>query len=138
MATQRGASRAACVLVGHEHERLSEGVRARLLASFECAFIVGDAASLAAGAAKLQPQLVVLDLSLAGRRLGPLLAELRQLAPQSRVLVLSDYEDPRIDALILSDGADGVVHKSELAHDLSPAVDAVLAGRRFGAPGPLS
>lgn len=133
-----GVGRSGCVLVGHEHQRLSEGVRAWLLGSFEFAFIVGDATSLAAGAAKLQPQLVVLDVALPGRRLGPLLVELRKLAPRSRALVLSDYEDPRIDALILSAGADGVVHTTELARDLSPAVDAVLAGRRFGAPRPLA
>lgn len=136
MVLRHNPCRAGCVLVGHEHQRLSEGVRAWLLASFESAFIVGDAVSLTEGAAKLQPQLVVLDLALAERRLGPLLGELRQAAPHARVLVLSDYDDARIDALILAEGADGVVHKTELARDLSPAVEAVLAGRRFGDPRP--
>ena len=31
----------------------------------------------------------------------------------------------------LAAGADGVVRKTSLAADLSPAIDAVLAGRRF-------
>ncbi len=123
-----------CALVGHVHQRLTEGLRSWLLDRFDGVFMVADAASLTAGARKLQPRLVVLDLSLAAGRLGPLLSELRQLAPHSRVLVLSDHDDTRVDSLILSDGADGVVHKTSLASDLSPAVDAVLAGRRFGAP----
>jgi DNA-binding NarL/FixJ family response regulator len=123
-----------CALVGHEHQRLTEGLRRWLLDRFDSVFMVADAASLTAGASKLQPRLVVLDLSLAAGRLAPLLSELRQLAPHSRVLVLSDHDDTRVDWLILSDGADGVVHKTALASDLSPAVDAVLAGRRFGAP----
>ena len=129
-------TRMGCALVGHEHQRLTEGLRGWLLASFDGVFMVADAASLTEGARKLQPELLVLDLSLAAGRLGALLHELRQAAPRSRVLVLSDYEDARVDALILADGADGVVHKTELAQDLSAAVDAVLAGRRFGIPKP--
>ena len=126
-----------CALVGHEDQRLTEGLRRWLLASFDGVFMVADAASLSEGARRLQPELLVVDLSLGAGRLGVLLGELRQRAPRSRVLVLSDYDDPRVDALILSDGADGVVHKTALASDLDPAVDAVLAGHRFGVPGPL-
>jgi DNA-binding NarL/FixJ family response regulator len=63
-----------------------------------------------------------------------LLAELRSQAPRSRTLLLSDYDDARADASILSAGADGVVHKASLAADLYSAVDAVLAGRRFISP----
>jgi DNA-binding NarL/FixJ family response regulator len=98
--------------------------------------MVADADSLTEGARRLQPELLVVDLSLAGGRLGALLGELRQGAPRGRVLVLSDHDDPRLDALILSDGADGAVRKTALASDLAPAVDAVLAGRRFGGPEP--
>ena len=121
-----------CVLVGHAHQRLSEGLRTWLRASFDGAFMVADTASLTEGTDKLQPELVVLDLGLAEGRLEPLLAELHQRSPHSRVLVLSDYDDPRLDALILSNGADGVVHKTALAHELSAAVAAVMSGQRFG------
>lgn len=124
-----------CVLVGHAHQRLSEGLRDWLHANFEGAFMVADAASLTEGTRKLQPQLVVVDLALAEGRLAALVGELRQLAPHSRVLVLSDHDDPRVDALILSHGADGVVRKTSLAWDLSAAVDALLAGRRYSSAG---
>jgi DNA-binding NarL/FixJ family response regulator len=121
-----------CVLIGHQHQRLSEGLRTGLLAWFEAILMAADAASLKEGAGKLQPQLLVIDLGLAAGRLEPLMADLRLLAPGSRRLVLSDYDDPMLDALVLSQGADGVVHKTALATDLSLAVAAVMAGRRFG------
>jgi DNA-binding NarL/FixJ family response regulator len=127
-------TRMGCVLVGHTHQRLSDGLRGWLLASFEGVFMVADSASLTEGARKLQPELIVVDLALAAGRLGVLLAELRRQAPHSRSLVLSDYDDARVDASILSTGADGVVHKASLAADLQTAVDAVLQGRRFGPP----
>jgi DNA-binding NarL/FixJ family response regulator len=122
------------VLVGHPHQRLSEGLRGWLLASFEGVYMVGDRASLIEGAHRLQPLLVVVDLALAEGHLAALLAELHAQAPTSRTLLLSDYDDAHIDAAALAAGAAGVVHKSSLAADLSPAVEAVLAGRSFTSP----
>jgi two-component system response regulator NreC len=123
-----------CVVVAHGHQRLSEGLRGWLQAMFAGVFVVADRSSLIEGAHKLQPALLVIDLALAGGELPKLLAELRGQSPGSRTLLLSDHDDARADASILSAGADGVVHTATLAADLSTAVDAVLAGRRFISP----
>ena len=121
------------VLVGHPHQRLSEGLRGGLQASFDGVFMVADRSSLIDGAQRLQPALLVVDLSLAEGDVAALLAELRNQAPHSPTLLLSDYDDARIDAAALAAGAAGVVHKASLADELLPAVEAVLAGRRFSA-----
>lgn len=121
------------VLVGHPHQRLSEGLRGWLQASFDGVFMVADRSSLLDGAQRLQPALLVVDLSLAEGDVAALLAELRNQAPHSPTLLLSDYDDARIDAAALAAGAAGVVHKASLADELLPAVEAVLAGRRFSA-----
>ena len=121
------------VLVGHPHQRLSEGLCGRLQASFDGVFMVADRSSLIDGAQRLQPALLVVDLSLAEGDVAALLAELYRQAPHSPTLLLSDYDDARIDAAALAAGAAGVLHKSALADKLLPAVEAVLAGRRFSA-----
>ena len=121
------------VLVGHPHQRLSEGLRGWLQASFDGVFMVADRSSLIDGAQRLQPALLVVDLSLAEGDVAALLAELQHQAPHSPTLLLSDYDDARIDAAALAAGAAGVVHKASLADELLPAVEAVLAGRRFSA-----
>lgn len=126
--------RPGCVLLAHAHQRLSEGLRGWLQAVFDGVFVVADQPSLVDGARKLQPALVVIDLALAGGELPALLAELRRQSPHSRALLISEHDDPRADASILFAGADGVVHMATLAADLSAAVDAVLAGRRFVSP----
>ena len=68
------------MLVGHAHQRLSEGLRAWLLASFEGVFMVADRPSLIDGAHKLQPALLVVDLALAEGDLAGLAAKLRRAA----------------------------------------------------------
>lgn len=123
------------VLVAHSHQRLSEGLRGWLQASFDGVYMVADRTSLIEGAHRLQPVLVVVDLALAEGNVAALLAELQREAPHSPALLLSDYDDARVDAAALAAGAAGVVHKSSLAADLSAAVEAVLAGGRFGSPG---
>lgn len=127
-----------CVLVGHGHPRLSEGLRDWLQASFGGVFVVADRASLIAGAGKLQPQLLLVDLAMAEGDIGALTAELRRRAPHARTLLLSGYDDAQVDAVALAAGADGVVHKTSLAAELVDAIDAVLAGRRFARPAPSS
>jgi DNA-binding NarL/FixJ family response regulator len=74
---------------------------------------------------------MVVDLALAAGDLASLAAELHALAPGSRVLLLSDYDEAGADAAALSAGADGVVHLATLAAELSAAVDTVLAGRQY-------
>jgi DNA-binding NarL/FixJ family response regulator len=122
------------VLVGFAHQRLSEGLRHWLQASFDSVYLVGDRASLVEGAHKLQPALMVVDLALAAGDLASLAAQLHALAPGSRMLLLSDYDDAGADAAALSAGADGVVHKATLAAELSAAVDTLLAGRHCLSP----
>lgn len=122
---------AGCVLLAHRHQRLSEGLRGWLQASFDGVFVVADRASLIAGAQRLQPVLLVVDLALAEGRLAALLAELQRQAPGSCTLLLSEHDDASADTAALAAGAAGVVHICSLATDLSIAVDTVLAGRRF-------
>ena len=122
------------VLVGQAHQRLSEGLRDWLQASFDGVFVVADRNSLLEGAHRLQPALLVVDLALAEGKLAALLAELHSRSPGSPTLLLSDYDDAAVDAAALAAGAAGVVHKSSLAADLPLAVEAVLAGRPFSSP----
>lgn len=120
-----------CVLLGERHHSLSEGVRGLLETTFNTVFMVADVASLMEGAARLQPTLVVVDLSLAGGDLPRLLRRLRERARGTKVLLLSVHDESTIAADVLAAGADGLVVKRQLAAELLPAVDAILAGRRF-------
>jgi DNA-binding NarL/FixJ family response regulator len=54
-----------CVLLADRHHGLTEGVRGLLETTFGTVVMVADEASLIDGAGRLQPDVVVVDLSLA-------------------------------------------------------------------------
>jgi len=123
-----------CVLLADRHHGLSEAVRGLLETTFDKVFMVADQGSLMEGAERLLPQVIVVDLSFAGGDSASFLRNLRERAPTAKLLLLSVHDEPAITSSVLTAGADAVVLKRSIATDLLPAVDAVLAGKRFVSP----
>ena len=123
-----------CVLLADRHHGLSEGIRGLLETTFDKVFMVADQGSLMEGAERLRPQVIVVDLSLAQGDSLSLLRKLHERAPTAKLLLLSVHDEPAITSSVLAAGADGVVLKRSIATDLLPAVDAIVAGKRFVSP----
>jgi len=124
-----------CVLLADQHHGLRDSVRGLLETEFETVFMVANEASLLEGAERLQPPVVVLDLSLSAGNLRSLLGRIGTRAPNAKVLLLSVHDEPTVAESALAAGADAVVLKRCLATDLMLAVDAVLAGKQYLSPG---
>lgn len=129
-----GARTADCVLLADRNHRLSEGVRGLLETTFSGVFMVADQASLMEGAQRLAPTLVVVDVSLAQGDVADLLRSIHDSAPAAKVLLLSVHDEPTVADAAMAAGADGLVLKRAIATDLLPAVDALLAGKRYVSP----
>jgi DNA-binding NarL/FixJ family response regulator len=82
-------------------------------------------------AEELQPALVLLDINLPKLHGFEVAKQIRSLAPHARVLFVSQESSLDIVRKALSLGADGYIQKLSAGTDLLPAIDAVLAGRRF-------
>jgi DNA-binding NarL/FixJ family response regulator len=124
-----------CVLLADRHHGLRDGVRGLLETGFEVVFMVATEESLLEGAERLNPAVVVLDLSLSAGDLPGLLGRISCRVHDAKLLVLSVHDEREIADSALAAGADAVVLKRSLDTDLMPAVDAVLAGRRYVSPG---
>ncbi len=114
-----------CVLLADGHQGLSEGVRGLLETAFGTVIMVAEEASLLEGAKRLQPDVAVVDLSLA--RHGDLewLRMLRKRCPEVKVIVLSIHDEESVRQAAMKAGADAFVLKRAIATDLLPAVESV-------------
>jgi two-component system, NarL family, response regulator NreC len=118
-----------CVLLGERHSGLMEGIRRTLEPLFDAVLMAGDAASMYEGAERLQPSLIVMELSLfAGHGLDTI-RHLRACCPEARIIVLSMHAEATIIQDALEAGAAGYVLKNAIGTDLRPCVQAVMAGQ---------
>jgi two-component system secretion response regulator SsrB len=105
-------------------------VRGLLETAFATVVMVADETSLLEGAARLQPEVAVVDLSLARDSSLGWLSAVRQRSPDLKVIVLSVHDEQAVRRAVMAGGADAFVLKRDIATDLMAAVDLVR-----GAPG---
>lgn len=124
------------ILLADDHVVLRSGLR--LLLETQPDFrVVGEAGSGLETldlAEKLQPDLILLDLSLP--QLGGLeaLPLLRKAAPETRILILTMHEDVHYLRAALKNGAMGYVLKKAADAELISAIRAVLRGEVYVHP----
>lgn len=97
----------------------------------------GDSAQVMPLVAKNTPDVLVLDLSFAGKGFDPVMSvrDLRMRFPQMYVLILTAYDDPVWIEELLRAGAHGYVVKSDdLSLRLAEAIRTVSQGRTFLSP----
>lgn len=120
-------------MLADRHYGVAEGVRGLLETMFDVVVTVADEASLGESASRLDPALAVVELSLSpGERLG-WLTRLHARCPGLKVIVLSVHDEPSVRRATHAAGAQGFVVKRAIATELLPAVETVLAGRRYPA-----
>ena len=96
---------------------------------------VSDGLEAVQKAEELKPDLILLDIGLPVLNGLQAAREIRKLAPESKIIFVSQESSPDFVQEALSLGAQGYVAKAKLASDLLVAVEAVLEGRRFVSSG---
>jgi len=122
------------ILLGDDHGLLLEAF-GRLLEPE--ATVVGkatDGRALVRAALELQPDVVVVDVSMPELNGLEACRQIRQALPATRLIVLTAHEDAALAAEAFRAGASGFVVKSSAAAELSQAIRDALAGRRYLTP----
>jgi DNA-binding NarL/FixJ family response regulator len=99
--------------------------------SFQVIDVASDGLEAVLKAEKLQPDLILLDIGLP--KLDGIRAarQIRKVAPESKILFLSQETDPAVAQEALNAGGHGYVVKLDAFRDLFAAVEAVMLGKRF-------
>lgn len=124
----------ASVLLADDHgDFLATAVR-HLEPHFDVLKAVSDGEALLDQAAKLAPDIVVLDISMPVLSGIQAARRLKAAGSPARIVFLTMHADTDYVRAALETGASGYVVKSRLATDLLPCIREVLAGRSFVSP----
>jgi DNA-binding NarL/FixJ family response regulator len=82
-------------------------------------------------AQELHPDLILLDIGLPTINGIEAARRIRESAPQSKILFVSENRSPNIAEEGLGTGAGGFLVKADAGSELLPAIKAVLDGKRF-------
>ncbi len=122
------------VLLADDHRILAEGVRGLLESEFELVGIVSDGRELVEAAIKLQPDVVVADISMPSLNGIDAVAQIRQAQVSCRVVFLTMQRDVSYARRAMEAGASGYVLKHSAHEELVKAIREALRGRTYVTP----
>lgn len=116
-----------------DHAVLRAGLTALLNAEADMEVVgeAGDGAASLPVVADQQPDVVLLDINMPTMSGLEVLAQLRQVAPQSRILVLTMHDDQTYLRQVLAQGGAGYVLKQAADSELLTAIRTVYHGGAF-------
>lgn len=122
------------VLIADDHRIVCESVAELLQSDFDVEGLFSNGQELLSAAQRLQPDVVVSDISMPVLDGIEAATQLRASGSTAKIVFLTVHDRSEFVRACLAAGAQGYVLKSYLAADLIPAIHAVLAGQRFISP----
>lgn len=122
------------ILLADDHALVLEGFRRILEAHYELVGTVGDGRALLEATKTVQPDIVILDVSM------PLLngidaaAQLKKICPNAKIVVVTMHADTDYVRAAFEAGASAYVLKGSAVDELEQAIRAVLAGHSYITP----
>ncbi len=122
------------VLLADDHRMLVDALKGILEPRCDVVGTVGDGRALLEAAAKLQPDIIVLDIAMP--RLNGLDAAryLKRTMPKIKLIFMTMNEDPDLVGEAFRAGASGFLLKQAAAFELMDAIEKVLAGGSYVTP----
>jgi DNA-binding NarL/FixJ family response regulator len=121
------------ILIADDHAVVRKGLRQILLEEYPSAQIgeVADAENLLAEVIKGDWNIVICDMNMPGRSGLDALTQIKQVAPQLPVLIMSMYPEDQYALRVLKAGASGYLGKDNIHDDIIKAVQTVKLGKKY-------
>ena len=127
-------TRRARVLIADDHQLIMEELVGLLRGQVDVVGTVSDGRSLVEAAVRLQPDVVVTDISMPGMNGIESLRSLKASRVATKVIFLTMYADSELANEALRGGASGFVLKQSAGDELMTAIDEALQGRVYVSP----
>jgi DNA-binding NarL/FixJ family response regulator len=131
--TSSGPATSIGVLFADDHFVVRQGLRDLLESDPRCK-VLGEARTgreVVSKAIELKPDVVILDVRMPELNGIEATRQIRSVAPQSKVLVLTMHDSEHLVRELLQAGALGYLLKTDAARDLVMAVESLYEGRPF-------
>jgi len=122
------------IFIADDHDVVRQGVRliiAKARPEWDICGEAADGRQAVIAVVDLDPDVVILDVTMPGMNGLEAASLILQRAPRSRVLILTMHESERLCADLRDIGVHGYVQKSQAGRDLVRAIDRLLSGGTF-------
>src|SRR2546421_6405907 len=128
------------ILLADDHALIREGLKALINAQADMEVVgeAGDGLAAYKAAKELQPDLIVMDVSMPEMNGAKATERLKQELPETKVLALTVHEDNGYLRQLMKAGASGYVLKRAAAEDLIHAIRAIAGGGVYIDPAMMS
>jgi len=123
------------IIIADDHILFSQGLKRLLEPEFNIIEIVQDGEQAIDAAKKMQPDLIIVDLSMPKLTGIETIKHIAKLNFDVRIVVLTMHNDAFYPGEAFKAGADGYILKSIAPNELIRALQIVLNGRRYLSPG---
>jgi DNA-binding NarL/FixJ family response regulator len=122
------------LLLADDHTLLLDGLKMMLEPEFELAGVVEDGQALLAAAARLKPDVILIDIAMPVLNGMDAARQLRKIVPFSKLIFLTMHDDPDYVTEAFRTGASGYLLKRAAASELMTAIREVMRGGRYVSP----
>jgi len=123
------------VLLADDHRMLVDALKGILEPRCKVVAAVGDGRELLKAAAKLQPDIIVLDIAMPQLNGLDAARHLKPIMPKVKFIFMTMNEDPDLVGEAFRAGASAFLLKRQAAFELTDAVEKVLKGGSYVTPG---
>ncbi len=122
------------ILLADDHTLVLEGIQKILQDEFDVIDMVEDGRALVEAAQRLDPDVIVLDISMPMLNGLEAARQIKKLLPHSKLIFLTMHADPTYATEAFQVGASGYLLKRSAASELSQAIHAVLKNQFYVTP----
>ncbi|MGC2764197.1 MAG: response regulator transcription factor [Candidatus Acidiferrum sp.] len=122
------------VLLADDHRMLADALKRILEPCCDVVGTVSDGRALLEAAAKLQPEIIVLDIAMPQLNGLDAARHLKRTTPKIKLIFMTMNEDPDLVGEAFRAGASGFLLKQAAAFELMDAIEKVLKGGSYVTP----
>src|ERR1700733_8752294 len=122
------------ILIADDHVLFAEALRLLLEKSYRVSDIVGDGRALLSAAARLKPDVIVVDIGMPFLNGLDAAQQIREQLPRVKIVFLTMQDNPNLAAAAMELGSVGFVLKHSAGSELLKAIEEVLHGKSYLTP----